>query len=499
MSKSFHSTGYKSGWEEEFKRKSVSPENAAKVVKSNDRILFPLLYSGIVAGKIAERADELKNVEVITQAPLVDPGWYSPEMKEFFSTACEIYIYGVARPWHDAKFTTFIPSTVGNAFKVYEDNRPEKKPIDVFVTELSPPDENGFCSFGAHMWHRKKYAKLANIVIGEIGQKITRTYGDNFIHISEIDYFVQVEEPGLTEEEWKAYFEVIPKDRHDSLKSRISTLQFTPRMWRNLIPILSAIPLSTLEVTLGIDQPDKASIGIAENLKSLIKDRDTIQIGVGRPSKYMIELGVFDNCEDLGIHSEMATPRFGFLVKRGIATGKYKTINPGKAVFNAFSGMEAEEIAFASNNPAFEMRSPDYVTNIKTISSHDNMIAINNGLQIDLTGQICSETQFGPRMINGPGGQIEFHIGAFLSKGGRAVTLLRSTAFDGAASTIVPQLDMGSLVTIQRHYADHVITEFGIARLAGKSHRERAEELINIAHPDFRSELRKEAKKLFWP
>ena len=102
-------------------------------------------------------------------------------------------------------------------------------------------------------------------------------------------------------------------------------------------------------------------------------------------------------------------------------------------------------------------------------------------------------------MINGPGGQIEFHIGAFLSKGGRAVTLLRSTSFDGAASTIVPQLDMGSLVTIQRHYADHVITEFGIARLAGKSHRERAEELINIAHPDFRSELRKEAKKLFWP
>jgi len=133
------------------------------------------------------------------------------------------------------------------------------------------------------------------------------------------------------------------------------------------------------------------------------------------------------------------------------------------------------------------------------VSTQDNMVAINNGLQVDLTGQICSETQFGPRMINGPGGQIEFHIGAFLSSGGRAVTLLRSTAFEGAISTIVPQLDLGSLVTVQRHYADHVVTEYGIARLIGKSHRERAEALINIAHPDFREELRKEAKTLFWP
>jgi 4-hydroxybutyrate CoA-transferase len=102
-------------------------------------------------------------------------------------------------------------------------------------------------------------------------------------------------------------------------------------------------------------------------------------------------------------------------------------------------------------------------------------------------------------MINGPGGQIEFHIGSFLAKGGRAVTLLRSTALGGAASTIVPQLDRGSLVTVQRHYADHVVTEYGIARLVGKSHRQRAEELISIAHPDFRAELKKEAQKLFWP
>jgi len=499
MSKSMEDAGYKQDWEAEYKGRLVSPDEAARLVKSGDRILFPLIYSGIVAGKIAERADELRNVEVITQAPFVDPGWFTPEMAESFTTACEIYIAGVARPSHDSKLTTFIPSTVGNAFKLYDDERPERKEIDLFVTELSPPDENGFCSFCAHMWHRKKYAKLAKKVIGEIGRDIIRTYGDNFIHVSEIDHFVEVDEPSLTEKEWEAYWDVIPPDMHDDLRARIPSLQFSPKTWRNLIPILPDVPLSTLEVILGIDKPDDAAIGVAENLKSIIKDRDTIQIGVGRPSKYMIELGVFDEFKDLGIHSEMATPKFGLLVKRGIATGKYKTINPGKAVFNALTGMEAEEIEFVANNPAFEMYSPDYVTDIRTVAAHDNMVAINNGLQVDLTGQICSETQFGPRMINGPGGQIEFHIGAFLSKGGRAVTLLRSTAFEGAVSTIVPQLDVGSLITVQRHYADHVVTEYGIARLAGKSHRERAEELINVAHPDFREELRKEARKFFWP
>lgn len=499
MSKTMHATGYKQDWEKEYKRKLVSPKEAAKVVKSGDRVVLPMVYSGKVAGEISARANELRNVEVIAQAPFVDPGWFSPGMEESFTTACEIYIAGIARSAHDEKITTFIPSTVGNVFKIYDDERPERRPIDVFITELSPPDENGFCSFGSEMWHRKKYVKLATKVIGEVNKKHIRTYGDNFIHVSEIDYFVDVDDPNLTEEEWAAYFEVIPVDRHDDLRKRIPTLEFSPTLWRNLIPLLPDLPMGSLEVALGIDEPDDAARGIAEHLKAILKNGDTIQIGVGRPSKYMVELGVFDELEDLGIHSEMAVPGFGLLVKRGIVTGKHKTINPGKAVFNALTGMTAEDLAFAANNPAFEMYSPDYVTNIRTVAAQDNMVSINNGLQVDLTGQICSETQFGPRMINGPGGQIEFHIGAFLSKGGRAVTLLRSTAFEGAVSTIVPQLDLGSLVTVQRHYADHVVTEYGIARLIGKSHRERAEALINIAHPDFREELRKEAKTLFWP
>ena len=132
-------TGYKQDWEKEYEGKLISPAEAAKLVKSGDRVLLPLIYSGIVAAEISARADELRNVEVIAQAPFVDPGWFSPGMEESFTTACEIYIAGIARSAHDEKITTFIPNTVGNAFKIYDDERPEAKPIDVFITEPVRP------------------------------------------------------------------------------------------------------------------------------------------------------------------------------------------------------------------------------------------------------------------------------------------------------------------------------------------------------------------------
>jgi 4-hydroxybutyrate CoA-transferase len=158
--------------------------------------------------------------------------------------------------------------------------------------------------------------------------------------------------------------------------------------------------------------------------------------------------------------------------------------------------MRGEEIEWADNNPLIELERADYVANIANVSKIENMVAINNVTQVDLTGQITCETQFGPRLINGPGGQPEFHIGAFFAPGGRAVSLVLSTWGEKAVSTIVPYLDYGSIVTIPRTYADIVITEYGVADLVGKTHRERARELIRIAHPDFRSELEKAAKDI---
>jgi 4-hydroxybutyrate CoA-transferase len=210
----------------------------------------------------------------------------------------------------------------------------------------------------------------------------------------------------------------------------------------------------------------------------------------------MIELGVFDHLKDIAIFSEMACPGMGFLVKRGIATGRHASLHPGVAVFTGLIGFRPEEIRWAEDNPLIELYGAEYTVNIANIVKNKNMVAINNITQIDHTGQITCESQFGPRLINGPGGQIEFHIGAFSAPGGRAVSLMPSTWNDGLMSTIVPQLSEGSIVTIHRSFADYVITEWGVAELVGKTLRQRAEALTAIAHPEFRDELSAAAEKI---
>jgi 4-hydroxybutyrate CoA-transferase len=186
------------------------------------------------------------------------------------------------------------------------------------------------------------------------------------------------------------------------------------------------------------------------------------------------------------------------LVREGVINGKYKTLNPGKVVVTALGGSTKEEMEWANNNPLFELVDVEYLEDIRVIAAHDNMVAINNALSIDLTGQIASES-IGTRIMSVAGGQIPFVFGALLSKGGRSITVLSSTAREGSISRIRPVLEPGTAVTIPRNCAQYVVTEYGIANLWGKSVRERAEELISIAHPDFRAELRKEAQKLFWP
>jgi len=267
-------------------------------------------------------------------------------------------------------------------------------------------------------------------------------------------------------------------------------------MLQYLIDNFEDIDPERVKILLGVDEADEATIAICRNVKSLMRDGDTIQIGIGRPSMYVVEQGALDDVNDMAIFSEMGCRGMGFLVKRGIANGKYATLHPGRAVFGALTGLTREEVDWANDNPLIEQYSVDYVVNMGNIIKQKNMLSINNAIQIDLTGQITCETQFGPRIINGPGGQIEFHMGAVAAPGGRAVSLLYSTWGDGAISTIAPYLEPGSQISIPRAYADYVVTEWGVAELLGKTQRERAEALIGIAHPDFRDELREAAKSI---
>ncbi|MBW2063136.1 MAG: hypothetical protein JRI95_16460 [Deltaproteobacteria bacterium] len=482
-------------WQEEYRRKLVSTEEAAQVIKSGDNIFIPSVYLGNVAQAIAARHEELRDVHIEVQAPLFDPGWLSPGMEESFKVIVRIFLGPTSRLAHDEGHVSFLPYTNGTWFKLYRDNRQAERDIDVALFNVSPPDENGFLSFGEAVWERRKYADHAKTIIAEMDENLIRSRGDTFLHVSEVDYLVDSTAPPLVEEEIELLVNCVSLEKQDQARKTITLAN--PRSLRHFVEAIDDIEQNRIEVLLGLDEPDDASRGIVEHLKTILRDRDTIQMGIGSPSKFMIELGLYDNLNDLSIFSEMACPGMGFLVKRGIATGKYATVHPGKAVFAALSGMRREEILWADDNPLIEQYSSDYVVNIANVARNQNMVSINNAIQMDLTGQITCESQFGPRLINGPGGQIEFHIGAFFAPGGRAVTLLRSTWADGAVSNIVPYLDQGSLVSIPRVYADMVVTEYGVAELLGKTHRERTRELIRVAHPDFRAELEKAAQDIF--
>jgi 4-hydroxybutyrate CoA-transferase len=500
MHPSMEALRYTKDWQQEYKRKLVLAEEAVKVVKSGDLVFLPLPGSPpMLQQALAARAPELSNVRVLCSAPALNPGWFSPGMEESFIPIVELFIGGIARAAHDEGRVDYLPDLFSLRFKGLDEGRPKSKDkeVDVYLTSVSPPDEHGFCSFGATMWNKRSYAKRSKCVIAEVESAHIRTYGTNYIHVSEIDYFVEVpEEHELSDEEWQELYQLFFKKEPAEVKAKLRV--YTPRALRVVLAVLRVVGGDVAAPHLGLDEPTEAARGIAPYLKELINDCDTFQVGVGRPSSFMVKLGVFDDKVNLGIHSEMGCPGLPLLVREGVVTGKYKTLHPGKAVFSTFMGCDADDIEFVADNPAFEQYDSDYVANIKTVAMNDNMVSINNGLQIDLTGQICSETQFGPRMINGQGGQTETHIGALLARGGRAITLLPSTAL-GGMSTIVPQLDKGSLVTIPRHFADIVVTEYGVAQLLDKTHRERAEELIAVAHPDHKAELRKEARKLFWP
>ncbi|MBL7119971.1 MAG: 4-hydroxybutyrate CoA transferase, partial [Dehalococcoidia bacterium] len=380
--------------------------------------------------------------------PMYDPSWY-----EVFPDAFQLetsYVLPLVRALVSEKRTDF---TVSGLFGVPDMS--ETKPIDVFMVQISPPDEHGLCSFGASLWKKKEWVRDAKVVMAEVNERVIRTYGDNFVHVSEIDYFVE----------------------------------HTPT---------GKIPGGTDILGRRTTGPGELEKTIAGYVGSLIRDGDCLEIGVGGTAEWVAQLGQLDSKHGLGWHSENTVRGIGTLVMNGVMTGKYKNIHQGRAVATAVGGGTKEEMDFINDNPLFEVYSSTYILDPRVIAAHDNMVAINSAIAVDLTGQIAAES-VGPVMTSGSGGQLSFAIGAYLSKGGRSIVAIPSTARDGTLSRIVPMLELGTVVSTPRSLADIVVTEYGIARLIGKTQRERALELIGIAHPDFRAELKREAERLYWP
>lgn len=436
-------------WREDYNKKLITAEEAAAKVKSGDRVVFTAGREAFAIGMaLFARLGELSNVEVHVPSPGYDFGWYDGGFEDIFKVSIGIPT-AISQPAVDAHRIDF---QFGMLYP-FQFN-PAERPPDILLTEVSPPDNNGFCSFGASLWNKRQHIKQAKMVIAEVNANLVRTYGDNFVHVSEIHWFVEHKTTG-------------------------------------------GAPGSGSLAGRELKKPEPYLKDIARHVNSLLRDRDTIQIGVGRTTEPLVRLGLLDNKHDIGYHSEATPSGIINLVKQGVINCRYKTLNPDKVIVTSLGGGTKEEMEWARENPMFHLVDVAYLEDIRVISAHDNMVAINNCLAVDLTGQIAAET-LGTRQLSVAGGQIPFVFGALLSKGGRSITVTPSTAQDGKVSRIMPLLPQGTVVTIQRNCADHVITEYGIAHLFGKTIRERAMELISIAHPDHRAELTKAAKAMYW-
>jgi 4-hydroxybutyrate CoA-transferase len=438
-------------WKEEYQKKLVTPEEAVRVVKNGDRVGFTYGREPRALGlALAARLGEVQDVKIFVRTPAMDFGWYDPGWEVSFKIEIS-YVLPITREMMAERRCDFV---IGGLLGMTP-RHPAVGEVDVLFTEVSPPDENGYCSFGASVWGKKRAVECAKVVLAEVNKNLIRTYGENYVHVSEIDYFVEHvsggKRPGATD-----------------LLGR--------KTW----------------------EPGEVEKQIAQHVSTLIKDGDTLQIGVGSTSEWVAHLGALDPRTDLGWHSETTPRGIIKLVRGGVINGKRKKINQGKMIAVAVGGGDKEDMDFVNNNPLVELYDADYVLSPAVIGMNDNVVAINSAISVDLTGQIAAES-IGPTLVSGPGGQLAFATGAQLSKGGRFVSTLPSTAKDGKISRIVPQFEKGTIVTIPRTLADTVVTEYGIAHLYGKTHRERALALIDIAHPDFREELREKAQKLFWP
>ncbi len=428
-------------WERIYHERMTTAEEAVQVIQSGQRVFLTgncsvpqTLLKALVK---RARAGQVENVEIVQVLTVGDADYVSPDLEGKLRVNTLFISANVRQAVNEgrADFTPIFLSEIPALF------RSGQLPIDVALVHVSPPDEHGFCSFGIEVGITKPAAESAKIVIAEVNDKMPRSLGDSFIHVSKVDYFVPVSYP------------------------------------------LPELPQGS---------PGEVQMRIAEHIADLIPDGATLQLGIGGiPDAVLLYLR---DKKDLGIHTEMFSDGVVELVEAGVITNERKTIHRGKIIVGFVLGSQ-RLYDFVDNNAMVEFHPTDYVNDPFIIAQNDNMIAINSAIEVDLTGQVCADS-IGHRFYSGVGGQVDFIRGAARSKGGKPIIALPSTAKGGTISRIVPMLKPGAGVTTTRNDVHYVVTEYGVAYLHGKTIRQRVEALINIAHPDFREDLRREARKL---
>ncbi len=445
-----HRPDFTLDWRKHYQARLVTADRAVAHVKSGDHVAFCRGREPQALGlALAARKGDLKNVKVSVPQPGRDFGWYD-DVSWNDSFLVEIgYVSSIARDALKNGVVSYRANTdVSESWTTLGKN--PSYGADVYIVEISPPDDKGFCSFGASVWDKPMAVRTAGLVLAEVNPRMIRTFGENYVHVTEIDWFV--ENPA-------------------------------PTGWEIASAPKSEAPAMVRQV--------------AEHVSKLVNHRDTIQIGAGGVTEWLPRVGAFDNHQDLGLFTEITPRGLTRLVAGGVITNKYKSIHPGKCVSTAAGGTR-EDVTFVNNNPVFELYSVDYIMNPLTVAANENLVAMNQALAIDLTGQSTCET-IGTMQYSGPGGQPSMVMGAMLGRGSRSITVVPSTTNDGKRSRIVPMLPAGTSVSVPRYLADIVVTEYGVAHLRWKTLRERAMALISIAHPDFRAELERDARSRLWP
>lgn len=436
----------KMSFTEEYNKKLVTAEEAAKAVKSGDWVEYGQFVTQTqdVDKALAKRKDELEDVKIRATTRATPLAVIEADPNQEVFTYNNHHFSGYDRKLQDNGSSFFIPLNYHEQPRYYRENHQ----LDVAILGVTPMDEKGFFNFSTSVASSRSMVDAAKTVILEVNPNLPHVYGglNESVHISEVDYLVEVD--------WK------PAE----------------------VPSAKA------------SEEDKK---IASLIIDRIQDGATIQLGIGGMPNAIGEMIAQSDLKDLGIHTEMFVDSIVDMYNSGSVTGRRKTIDEGKIVFTFAMGTN-KTYEFLHNNPAVASYSVDYVNHPSVIAQLDNMVAINNAMEVDLYGQVSSES-IGKRQISGTGGQADFNTGAYESKGGQAFIALTSSFVDRNGkrhSRIKNLLTPGSIVTVPRSQTSNIVTEYGIFNLKGKSTWERAEGLINLAHPDFREELIKEAQEL---
>jgi acyl-CoA hydrolase len=417
----------------------VTPEEAVSGISSGDQVYVHCAAAApsVLLDALVARAPDLRDVGMV-HLHTEGPGPHlAPDMARHFRHRA-LFVGPNARAAVNEGRADYVPVFLSDVPDLFEQ---QALPLDHVLVNATPPDEHGFCSLGVSVEAMHAAIRAARTVIVQFNRAMPRTLGESFIHVDSVDLAVEVD---------------VPPYQHPSPK------------------------IGDLERQIG------------EYVADLIPDGATLQLGIGSiPAATALALG---SRRDLGIHTEMFTDSVVDLVEQGVVNGSRKERNRGKIV-TAFVMGTQRLYKFVHDNPMVEMRSVDFTNDTHVIRSFSRMTAINSAIEVDLTGQVVADS-IGSRIYSGVGGQMDFMRGAALAPEGRAIIALPSTAAGGTASRIVPTLAAGAGVVTTRAHVRTVVTEWGVAQLFGRSLRERAAALIEIAHPDHRERLQREANRL---